>query len=256
MQARRIATIVVPALLAGGCSVPANAPDGFRPLFSGRDLSGWTVKCRLRDAGANFFRVDQGTILADSIGRPDHDYIWLVTDREYSDFVLRLRFQAYRDSPGNSGIQVRSRYDDAEGWLDGPQIDINPPGPWRTGMIWDETRGSQRWLYPDLPRGKWVDESMAPPGLVFHYAGQPVAWNDLEVRADGSHIAATLNGIQVTRYAGAGVLDDLTHRGRQVGSRGVIALQIHRGDELRIRFADLQLRDDGNTQPQEAGSTP
>ena len=107
-------------------------------LFNGSDLTGWEVKCAPADVGLGFWKVDNGTILADSMGHKDHDYVWLATQRQYADFVLALKFQAYRDSPGNSGVQVRSRYDDDAHWLDGPQVDINPPGPWRTGMIWAE----------------------------------------------------------------------------------------------------------------------
>ena len=172
-----------------------------------------------------------------------HDYVWLVTDREYSDFLLRLRFQAFRESPGNSGIQIRSRYDDEAGWLDGPQIDIHPSGPWRTGMIWDETRGSGRWLYPAVPKGQWVDPSMAKPDLRFYYADDEPAWNTLEITAVGTAITAVLNGITVTRYDGAGTLDDDTHRTHDVGRRGHIALQIHTGDQLRIRFRDIALQE-------------
>lgn len=242
---RNLAWVAVAVALASGCSVARRGERAaeWRPLFNGRDLAGWTVKCKPADAaGRPFFTVDDGTILADSMGRKGHDYIWLVTDEEYGDFDLRLMFQAYRDSPGNSGVQIRSRYDDAAGWLDGPQIDINPPGAWRTGMIWDETRGSQRWLYPDVPRGQWVKDSMAPAGLRFIYSDEGSGWNALEISAAGPRIRARLNGVMVTDYDGAKVLDDDIHREHQVGLRGHIALQIHTGDELRIRFKDIHVR--------------
>ena len=234
--------IVGALLIPAGCSMGPGDGPGFKPLFNGRDLSGWVVKCKPKDAAVTYWKVDNGTILADSIGRKDHDYIWLTTAGEYGDFVLRLRFQAYRDSPGNSGVQVRSRYDDLEGWLDGPQVDINPPGPWRTGMIWDETRGNRRWLYPNIPADKWVDESMAPPGLRFRYRNELDAWNDLEIHATSTRITATLNDVPVTDYDGKGVLDDAVHAQRRVGMKGVIALQIHSGDELRIRFKDIRIK--------------
>jgi hypothetical protein len=199
------------------------------------------VKCKPADKEKTLWKVDDGTILADSMDSKGHDYVWLATEREYANFVLRLKFQAYRDSPGNSGVQLRSRYDEKAGYLDGPQVDIHPPGPWRTGMIWDETRGSQRWLYPQVPKGKWVDPSMANPKLKFLYG--PDGWNDLEITADGPRLRAVLNGVTVMDYDGSGVLDDAVHRKRGVGERGVIALQIHRGDRLRIRFKDLQVRE-------------
>jgi len=231
--------------LAGTVAGCRTNPDGARwaSLFSGRDLSGWTVKCKPEDRANTYWKVEDGVIVADSMDGAKHDYVWLVSDGEYSDFVLRLKFQAYRGNPGNSGVQIRSRYDDAASWLDGPQVDINPPGPWRTGMIWDETRGVQHWLFPPVPKGKWVDETMAPPGMKFFFSDDPTPWNELEIAAIGTRLKVVLNGVVVTDYDGAGMLNDATHRARQVGERGHLALQIHTGDRLRIRFKDLQIRE-------------
>jgi hypothetical protein len=238
--------LVVVSVLCGaaGCAASRRAEEGaqWRLLFDGKTLNGWVVKCKPGDAGKPLWKVDNGTILADSMGDAAHDYVWLATTEEYADFSLKLRFQAYRDSPGNSGVQIRSRYDDVAGYLDGPQVDINPSGPWRTGMVWDETRGSQRWLCPDVPAGKWVSESMAVPGLRFFYSDQGDGWNDLEIAAVGNHVTAVLNGVKVTDFHGDGVLDDAVHREHQAGEKGVIALQIHTHDRLRIRFKDIRIR--------------
>ena len=215
-------------------------------LFNGKDLAGWVVKCKPADAGKQFWRVEDGTILADSMTDKEHDYIWILTEQEYGDFVLRLHFQAYRDNPGNSGVQIRSRYDDQAGWLDGPQIDINPPGPWRTGMIWDETRDVKCWLYPDVPKGEWVDPSMAPPEMVFYYNDEGPGWNELEIKAVGTKVTAHLNSVLVTEYDGSGVLDDDVHKARNVGLLGHIALQIHTGDLLKIRYKDIYIKNLSN----------
>lgn len=215
-------------------------------LFNGKDLSGWTVKCIPADENKTFWTVEDGSILADSLNQKGHDYVWLLSEHEYDDFTLRLKFQAYRESPGNSGIQIRSRYDinDGKGWLNGPQIDINPPGPWRTGMMWDETRGNQRWIYPEIPKGEWVDESMAKHGLKFFYHDEASGWNDFEISAIGTIITAKLNGVEVTNWDGSGVLDDENHRNLNVGMKGHIALQIHKGDHLKIRYKDIFIREE------------
>jgi hypothetical protein len=233
------------------------------------------VKCKPADMGKGFWRVDNGTILADTMKHKGHNYVWLVTEKEYTDFALRLKFQAYKRSPGNSGIQLRSRYDDRVSWLDGPQIDIHPPGPWRTGMMWDETRGVQRWIFPDIPKGKWVDESMSVPARVFYYGddameGPPAdakapagmsdsnaakqegrgqkppptpAWNEMEITAKGPRITAVMNGVTITDFDGTAILNDEAHRKYNVGLQGSIALQIHSGDQLEIRFKDLFIRE-------------
>ncbi len=246
-MASHTVTLAVLLLTLAGCTSTPSAvsldEQKFKPLFNGKNLAGWSVKCKSADKGKNFWRADNGTILADSIGHKEHDYVWLATDREFGDFVLRLKFQAYRDSPGNSGIQFRSRYDEQAQYLDGPQIDINPPGPWRTGMIWDETRENLRWIYPDLPKDKWVDESMANPDLVFYYNDEGPGWNDMLITAVGGRVTVLLNGVPVTTYDGTGVLDDIVHQSRNVGTKGCIALQIHKNDQLKIRFRDIVIKD-------------
>lgn len=229
-------------LLMLGCAMPPQDVP-WEPLFDGRSLAGWQVKCVAADAGKTFMRVVDGTVEINSLDDPKHNYVWLVSDREYTDFVFRCSFQAFRDSPGNTGIQVRSRYDDAAGWLDGPQVDINPPGPWRTGMIWDETRGNQRWLWPVIPKGTWVEPHQAVPGVPFYYSDQGSGWNQMEVSAIGTRLSARLNGVELMSWDGAGVLDDAVHQARRVGVQGHIALQLHTGDRLRVRYRDMAIRD-------------
>jgi hypothetical protein len=218
----------------------ADGPD-WQSLFNGKDLTGWAVKCKPADRTKMFWKVDKSAILADSMGFKGHDYVWLYSEQEYGDFVLRLRFQVSAKSKGNSGVQIRSRYDDKAGWLDGPQVDIHPAGPWRCGMIWDETRGSKRWLWPPVPKGKWVAPSMAVKGIVFHHAADGGKWNEIEITAIGTKLRASLNGTEVMKWDGKGLLDDETHKTRNVGLKGHIALQIHRGDRLRIRFRDIRI---------------
>ena len=219
------------------------AGDGWNSLFNGRNLSGWMVKKAPADSGTTFWRVVDGAIEANSLEYGKHDYVWLLTEKEYGDFVLRLKFQAFRDSPGNSGVQIRSRYDNEASWLDGPQIDINPPGFWRCGMIWDETRENKRWLYPEIPKDEWVDSTMAVPGIVFYFNDDNPAWNELEISAQGTQLKAVLNGVSIMKWDGAGVLDDEVHKRYNVGMKGHIALQIHRNDELKIRFKDIQIKE-------------
>jgi len=212
-------------------------------LFNGKDLSGWTVKQVPADKDKQYWSVVVGSIQANSIGDKNHDYFWLLSDKEYIDFNLRLSYQIFKNTSGNSGVQIRSRYDDEAGWMDGPQIDIHPSGHWRTGMIWDETRGNKRWLYPDIPKDSWVDESMSSPDMFYYYSDEGDGWNDLEITANGTKLFAVLNGIPIMQYDGSGVLDDEVHQKRDVGMKGHIALQIHTGDELIIRFKDIKIRE-------------
>jgi CubicO group peptidase (beta-lactamase class C family) len=212
-------------------------------LFNGKDLSGWRVQCQPKDRETVFWSVDDGAILCDSIGRKNHNYVWLVSDEEFADFELRLKFQAYPDSPGNSGLQFRSRFDDSisGGWMHGPQVDIHPPKAmsWRTGLIYDETREERRWVSPSLPDAH-MEPEFEPPRHVFKYAGD--GWNELTLICRGTHVRTIVNGIVRTDWQAAGVLDNPAHRQHNVGNAGHFALQLHSGDELKIRFKDIQVK--------------
>jgi len=243
----------------------ACAEDGWTRLFNGRDLQGWTVKCRPKDrAKQGYWRVEDGAITARTPKGSRHDYIWLVADGEYADFELRMRVQTRPAYPGNSGVQVRSRYDAERGWMHGPQVDLNPPGPWRNGFIYDETRGVQVWLWPDVGRPANAKPKHAPEGWKWRHADGSQAngvaasagdaggeegqgdeadvWNDVRIVCRGTRIQTFINGVPVADYDGAGRLDDEAHRRHNVGMRGKIALQIHPGGPLLIRFKDIELK--------------
>lgn len=220
---------------------PASETEGWIALFDGSSLNGWHVAAKPGDAGKNFWVVREGAITCDSLGRPDHDYVWLINEREFADFQLRLKVRGFRMSPGNSGVQVRSRYDGQAGWLDGPQIDVHPPAPWRTGLIYDETRGTQRWIYPSL-RDWQIDDSYAPRGWTWKYSDEGDGWNDLLILCEGTNLTTRLNGVPAANLKGSGILDDMAHRQHNVGLKGMIALQLHMKDELLIQFKDIFIR--------------
>jgi hypothetical protein len=230
--ARRAFSLTI-ALLVPVAS-PA-ADDGFVSLFDGKTLNGWTVCYLPKDAklAAKAWTVERGTILADTMGHREQFYIWLATNKEYGDFVLRLRFQCERNAKGNSGIQIRSRYIAETGWMEGPQIDIDPPNPrGTTGKLWNEGPGEHRWL---------SNEPVS--GLKFFYADEGDGWNDLEITAKGMRIKSVLNGVTVVDYDGSGVLDDELHKKHDVGTRGLIGLQIHQHDEVKLRFKDIRIKE-------------
>jgi hypothetical protein len=229
--------------LAGVLALPllcAAADDsaGWIPLFNGSTLDGWHVCARPADRAKEFWRVENGAITCDSRGRRDHDYVWLMSEDEYGDFELRLKVRGFRESTGNSGVQLRSRYDYAVGHLDGPQIDVHPPAPFRTGLIYDETRGVRRWIFPSLENSK-IDPTKAGKGGAWKYSDEGDGWNDLAITCRGMHITSALNG---TDFDGSGLLDDQTHRKYRVGRSGHIALQLHVRDDLYIQFKDIFVR--------------
>ena len=187
-------------LISVHTTIFSQVPADFEALFNGEDLTGWLIKAKPEDTVKNYWTVENEAIIVNSIGDKNHDYVWLVSTREFSNFELQVKFAVYKSSPGNSGVQLRSRYDDEEYWLDGPQIDIHPPLPWRTGFIYDETRGERRWIYPDLPAEQEVDESLRNNEVPLVYSDDEEQWNQLEIYADGNKIQAWLNGDKITDF--------------------------------------------------------
>nr|HPO07579.1 DUF1080 domain-containing protein [bacterium] len=84
-------------------AIPAMGEEpGWRYLFNGKDLQGW------KEIGNQDWSVQDGSIVAKA---KEEDSGWLITEQEFTDFVLRFRF---RWDGGDSGIQFRSRLEDGK----------------------------------------------------------------------------------------------------------------------------------------------
>jgi hypothetical protein len=234
--------LLIMPLLLPACTAARAEGDRWIALFNGKDLTGWHVACVPADRDKTFWKVEDGVIVCDSMTVGKHDYVWLMSDAEYGDFELKLKVRSWADSPGNSGVQVRSRYDEAARWLDGPQVDLHPPGPWRSGFIYDETRGVQVWLWPNVGKPANAKPEHAPAGWKWQHADQGDGWNDVYIRCEGTRITTRINGVDVADLDGADILDDEKHTARRVGMIGHLALQLHRGDKLRIACKDILIR--------------
>ena len=222
----------------------------WQSLFNGHNLDGWQIKCVANDKNQNFWSVDNGQIVCNSLQSTTHNYVWLQSEQEYDNFELRLKFRVSRQNKGNSGVQIRSRYDAAAeveagvaGWLDGPQIDIDPNNPWRNGLIYDETRNTRRWINPSLPDWKISKELHAPKNVRFYYEDEETGWNDMTIIANGFRIQTIVNNVTISDYQGEAVLNDSVHQLLKVGRKGHIALQLHKNDQNLIYFKDIEIRE-------------
>ena len=79
-------------------SAGAVAEDGWRPLFNGRDLSGWTPL----NVAPDTFTVRDGMIISSGIPTG-----MLRTDRQYENFELELEWRHLKPG-GNAGVFVWS----------------------------------------------------------------------------------------------------------------------------------------------------
>ncbi|RPD49100.1 3-keto-disaccharide hydrolase [Paracnuella aquatica] len=189
----------------------------WKPLFNGKDLSGWKQL-----NGKAKYTIERGEIVGTTVfGEPNS---FLATERDYGDFVLELEYKV--DSTMNSGVQFRSlsKPDYQAGRVHGYQFEIDPSRRRWTGGIYDEAR--RDWLYP---------MDLNPAAKAAFKQGQ---WNKLRVECIGNHIRTFVNGVPA-----AYVIDDVT-------PSGFIALQVHsignKADEGRqIRWRNIRIQTEG-----------
>lgn len=90
------------------------APDGWIPLFNGKDLDGWTPKIKGHPPGVNFgntFRVEDGAIKVryDAYEKFDGRFGHLFYKAPFSDYRLRIEYRFVGEqTPGGPGWALRN----------------------------------------------------------------------------------------------------------------------------------------------------
>lgn len=187
--------------------------DGFKPLFDGKTLDGW-------HGNADLWSVKEEAIVGECDGNiPDNTF--LISDGEYGNFVLKIKFLLHNHT-GNSGVQFRSR--ELKGAdqqvpfvVAGNQADI----------------ASERYmgiLYGEKTRGIVADVTSETTAAI-EKAVNKDGWNEYVITADGDHIKMELNGVTTV---------DIEDKDGE--KSGVIALQLHRGHNMRISFKDIEIK--------------
>ncbi|WP_207532108.1 3-keto-disaccharide hydrolase [Desertivirga arenae] len=165
-------------------------------IFDGKTLKGW------KPMGGNApFKVEDGVIVGTTVLNSPNTF--LVTEREYGDFVLELDIKL--SAAINSGIQTRSHYNPAlnkgKGAVYGRQVEIDPSDRKWSGGIYDESR--RQWLYP---------LSLNPGAQNLYKSGE---YNHVKIECIGNVTKTWLNGQPV-----AYLIDT-------VDQKGFIGLQVH-----------------------------
>ena len=105
-------------------------------------------------------------------------------------FPPEAKISGFQGLRGKQRGAIPEHYDDSSdtarygGWLNGPQVDIHGPVPFRCGLIYDETENVQRWIFPSLPDWQIVEEQAPKEALktsLFYFEDDPEAWNELEI---------------------------------------------------------------------------
>ncbi len=221
-----------------GCSAAAGGapPEGFTPLFNGRDLTGWQGRrtedpakyAALPDAQrqerdtqdeadfAEHWRVEQGQIVNDGHG------VFCSSEKDFQDFELLVDWKMV-DPGTDSGVYLRGS----------PQV-----------QIWDPADPSKHSHGGQLGSGGLWNNNPGSPGKDPRVkADRPVGqWNTLRIKLVGDRVTVDLNGQRVVEDA---VMHNYWDRSRPLAPRGPIQLQTH-GGEMRFRNLFIrELADDG-----------
>ncbi|MGV3557446.1 3-keto-disaccharide hydrolase [Larkinella arboricola] len=190
-------------VLLAAVTVGFMAPMKKIRLFNGKDLTGWKIY------GTEKWYVDNGELICES--GPDKGYGYLATDKYYKNFDLSVEFK--QEANGNSGVFIRSTVEGTK--VSGWQVEVAPPNHDTGGIYESYGRG---WLI-QIPDEK---ENILKPG----------EWNKLRIRAEGDRVQTWLNGQQMVDYK-----DEKIGKGE-----GGIALQIHDGGGIKVRWKNLVLK--------------
>src|SRR5690606_10220205 len=154
--------------------------------------------------------VENGELVCES--GPDKEYGYLTTDKSYKNFVLDLDFK--QEADGNSGVFIRSGIEGVK--ISGWQVEVAPLNL-HTGGIY-ESYGRGWIIKPDAEKEKTL---------------KPEEWNHLKIHAEGDKVTTWLNGVEMV------ALDD-----EKIGQgNGAIALQIHSGGGIKVRWKDIKIKE-------------
>ncbi|MEN8120680.1 MAG: DUF1080 domain-containing protein [Bacteroidota bacterium] len=178
--------------------------DYGKSIFNGKNLDGWKIH------GTEKWYVENGELICES--GPDKKYGYLATTNKYKDFILRLKFK--QEADGNSGVFFRSSIEGTKiaGW----QVEVAPKDHDTGGIYESYGRG---WLYK-IPENK---ENILKEN----------EWNDMTIKVQGNRVMVWLNNELMTDLK-----DD------KIGeANGVVALQIHDGGGIKVRWKDIFIKE-------------
>jgi hypothetical protein len=226
----RFAALVFSLALAFMAGTARAADAEWKPIFNGRDLTGW-------DGDPRFWSVKDGVLRGETtlaaLPRGNTFLIW--RGGVLKDFELRLKF---RIRNGNSGVQYRSK--DLGKWVvSGYQAEIeNKQG--KVGFLYDEkgrkylANVGEKVAIGEDGKPKVIGELARKDDLIAKGYYKMKDWNEYRIVARGNHIEHWLNGVQTISC------EDNDPAGRAL--EGILALQIHAGPPMLVEFKDIALK--------------
>ncbi len=218
------------------CRTLAQADDGFKEIFNGKDLDGWKGNPKL-------WSVEDGAITGRTSDKDPLKFnTFLIWDKgQVSDFELELDYKLVPADPnnagGNSGIQYRSKIINEDDFVvGGYQADIDLSLTY-SGINYEEKgRGilAQRGQRVTIDKAgeKQVDAFGDAAQLGKAIKGEQ--WNHYRVVAKGNKLSHYINDKLMSE-----VIDEQTDK---AASKGILAFQIHQGPPMVIQFKNIRLK--------------
>ena len=217
--------LVCLALLACAAAVSAAEPIS---LFDGNDLTGW-------EGDPAVWTVEEKAIVGRNTAEaPIKNNTFLIwKGGPLDDFRLKLQ---YRIEGGNSGVQYRSRIDDPQKWIvGGYQADIDSQKRY-TGILYDERgRGilAERGQKVKIARDGTKQVETFADAAELQKVVRPDDWNDYVIEARGDTLSHFVNGELMSETTDS--------QSEKRSGRGILALQVHTGPPMVVRFRRLEL---------------
>jgi len=214
-------------------ALPKPDADGFVTIFNGRDLAGWTGL-------ADYWSVTDGSISGHQTKDMSRQTFLVFSALKVTDFELRLKYR-FASPEGNSGIQFRSMVLDPETYrVGGYQADLDAEVEY-AGSIYDEAgvAGDRGTMSNRGERTTWDAgyarhiEPLSASGPDLKKSIKLGDWNDVVLVADGNHVVYSINGR---------VMTDLIDHAPAALREGVLALQLHAGFTMDVRFKDVRIK--------------
>ena len=190
-------------------SLPSSAADDPVRLFDGKTFRGWEGDTN------KSFRIQDGAIVGGTLAAKIPRNEFLCTTRNYTNFVLRLKFKLVGKG-ANAGVQFRTKRIPNHHEVSGYQADMGDPSWW--GCLYDESRRNRILAKADA----------AAVNKVLRRED----WNDYEIRAEGKRVVLAINGLQTIDY---------TEQDPKIEDYGVIAVQIHAGPPSEAWYKDITI---------------
>ena len=165
--------LVTLAAAAAALAVPVRAddvkpPEGFVALFNGKDLTGWKATGKM-----DVWKAEDGAIVVEKGGGG-----WLLTEKEYGDFELRLEYKM--SARANSGVALRTPPTGDPAYV-GMEVQLIDDEGWGDRLADYQHTGS---VYDVVPAAK---RNNKPVG----------EWNALRIVCAGSRVTVEVNGTTV-----------------------------------------------------------